>query len=423
MADGAFPTGEEANLISTINAIVRISIAATIVLTFITAALEVRRFVRIGARRFRRPERPRAGGTMRAMPDPKPRFIPPMLATLVAAPFDDPDWLFEIKWDGFRVEAVVEGRGPPVDPRPAGRRSDTSGHSSTPPTWIDAREAIVDGEVIAFGHGEPDFALLQARSGRRGRRAPTRRLRGVRSPLARRALAARGRSRSARRCSRGVLREDPRCASATTSSATGSPSSRPLGCAASRASWPRTADSPYLPGARSGAWHKVKIRPEQELVVGGWTPGRAPRPISAPSSSASTRAAPSATRARSAPGSPTRHRAELLAALAPLARRGTAVRAAPPRRRRREREWVQPSSSSGPSSRAGPATAWSARRPTRVSTRQGSSRRSPGAPAVSPAGLRGHRERGAPDPPDPRRRRDTARTGLRAPGPRAPSRR
>ena len=38
----------------------------------------------------------------------KPTFIPPMLATLVGAPFDDPDWLFEVKWDGFRVEAVVD---------------------------------------------------------------------------------------------------------------------------------------------------------------------------------------------------------------------------------------------------------------------------------------------------------------------------
>ena len=41
----------------------------------------------------------------------KPAFIPPMLATLVAAPFDDPGWLFEVKWDGFRVEAVVDGDG------------------------------------------------------------------------------------------------------------------------------------------------------------------------------------------------------------------------------------------------------------------------------------------------------------------------
>src|SRR5215471_18075186 len=38
-----------------------------------------------------------------------PAFIAPMLATLVGAPFDDPDWLFEVKWDGFRVEAVVDG--------------------------------------------------------------------------------------------------------------------------------------------------------------------------------------------------------------------------------------------------------------------------------------------------------------------------
>ena len=31
--------------------------------------------------------------------------------------------------------------------------------------------------------------------------------------------------------------------------------------------------SPYLPGRRTEAWQKVKIRPEQELVVGGWTRG------------------------------------------------------------------------------------------------------------------------------------------------------
>ena len=42
------------------------------------------------------------------MPNKMPDFIPPMLATLVAVPFDDPDWSFEIKWDGFRVEAVVD---------------------------------------------------------------------------------------------------------------------------------------------------------------------------------------------------------------------------------------------------------------------------------------------------------------------------
>ena len=31
--------------------------------------------------------------------------------------------------------------------------------------------------------------------------------------------------------------------------------------------------SRYEPGRRTNAWLKLKIRPEQELVVGGWTPG------------------------------------------------------------------------------------------------------------------------------------------------------
>jgi hypothetical protein len=39
----------------------------------------------------------------------KPGFIPPMLATPLGAPFNDADWLFEVMWDGFRVEAVVDG--------------------------------------------------------------------------------------------------------------------------------------------------------------------------------------------------------------------------------------------------------------------------------------------------------------------------
>ena len=63
---------------------------------------------------------------------PRPAFIPPMLATLVAAPFDDPDWLFEVKWDGFRVEAIVDGGSAQL--RTRGEKdaaSGISGRSST----------------------------------------------------------------------------------------------------------------------------------------------------------------------------------------------------------------------------------------------------------------------------------------------------
>ena len=36
----------------------------------------------------------------------------------------------------------------------------------------------------------------------------------------------------------------------------------------------KRADSPYRPGERSDAWRKVKVTAGQELVVGGWLPGK-----------------------------------------------------------------------------------------------------------------------------------------------------
>ncbi|MES1215204.1 MAG: DNA ligase D [Bacteroidota bacterium] len=35
------------------------------------------------------------------------KFISPMLASVTKTPFDDPDWIFEIKWDGYRAIADV----------------------------------------------------------------------------------------------------------------------------------------------------------------------------------------------------------------------------------------------------------------------------------------------------------------------------
>ena len=41
---------------------------------------------------------------------PMPHNIKPMLATLVKEPFDHPDWIFEVKWDGFRAIAEISDR-------------------------------------------------------------------------------------------------------------------------------------------------------------------------------------------------------------------------------------------------------------------------------------------------------------------------
>src|SRR5713101_3927457 len=42
-----------------------------------------------------------------AVKRPMPTSIQPMLASVVEKPFDDPDWLFEIKWDGYRAIAFI----------------------------------------------------------------------------------------------------------------------------------------------------------------------------------------------------------------------------------------------------------------------------------------------------------------------------
>jgi bifunctional non-homologous end joining protein LigD len=58
------------------------------------------------------PESAKTGTTLAALKaQPLPRDVKPMLATLVDAPFDDPQWAFEVKWDGYRAIATIDARG------------------------------------------------------------------------------------------------------------------------------------------------------------------------------------------------------------------------------------------------------------------------------------------------------------------------
>jgi len=99
-----------------------------------------------------------------------------MTATLADGPFSDPSWLFEVKWDGYRVQAHVRDGRVALFTRRGLDAAEYFPELAGPPTWIDAREAIVDGEVVAIdADGKPDFGLLQARRRTLGRRA-------VRSP-------------------------------------------------------------------------------------------------------------------------------------------------------------------------------------------------------------------------------------------------
>jgi bifunctional non-homologous end joining protein LigD len=210
---------------------------------------------------------------LRAAKDAKlPTFIPPMAATLTDKGFRDDDWLFEIKWDGYRVEAVVSNGMARVFTRNGNDAETYFPKLLTKATWIDAREAIVDGEVVAIGEdGLPDFSLLQEATGGASTRfvyqafdllhLDGRSLLGV--PL-----------ESRKQLLRSILRtEDRRVRYADHVVGEGLAFFEAAKAQQLEGMIAKHRRSVYEPGKRSRSWLKIKIRPEQELVVGGWTPG------------------------------------------------------------------------------------------------------------------------------------------------------
>jgi bifunctional non-homologous end joining protein LigD len=209
---------------------------------------------------------------------PRPAFVPPMLATLVGAPFDDPDWLFEVKWDGFRVEAVVaDGKARLWTRGEKDAAQFYFGPFLDPPSWISAKSAVVDGEVIALDdHGEPDFALLQSRIKGRGGLA------GAPTPFVYEVfdlLHLDGRSlldkplEERRGLLASVLAPDPRVRLSEHVEQDGLAFFEAARVRGLEGIMAKDRRSPYVPGKRTDRWQKIKIRPEQELVVGGWAKG------------------------------------------------------------------------------------------------------------------------------------------------------
>jgi bifunctional non-homologous end joining protein LigD len=199
-----------------------------------------------------------------------------MLATLASKPFSDPDWLYEVKWDGYRVEAVIRDGKAKLWTRNLKDAETYFPGFLTPPTWIDAREAIVDGEVVAVDEdGRPDFSLLQERisEARAGRPA---------SGLVYQVfdlLHFDGKSllkvplEDRKRLLRSILRETSRVRFASHVTGEGLAFMEAARAKGLEGIVAKLRRSPYEPGRRTPAWLKLKIRPEQELVVGGWTPG------------------------------------------------------------------------------------------------------------------------------------------------------
>jgi bifunctional non-homologous end joining protein LigD len=103
-----------------------------------------------------------AGAEERAMPP----VIRPMLATPIAKAFDGPDWLFEIKWDGYRAVAFMDDGRVRLISRTQNDLTAQFPELGRLAEFVKAQRAILDGEIVALDEeGRPSFSLMQQRTG------------------------------------------------------------------------------------------------------------------------------------------------------------------------------------------------------------------------------------------------------------------
>ena len=97
---------------------------------------------------------------------PMPRGVTLTLASLSDEPFSNPDWLFEVKWDGVRGLAYVSNREVSVRSRTGREIAPEYPEVRDLANQLDASQAIVDGEIVALDEdGRSNFQKLQNRSG------------------------------------------------------------------------------------------------------------------------------------------------------------------------------------------------------------------------------------------------------------------
>jgi bifunctional non-homologous end joining protein LigD len=205
-------------------------------------------------------------------PAPLPEFVEPMKALLVEVPPARGNWLYEIKFDGFRAIALKGGS----EARLLSRNEKDFG-AKFPEVLesiseLEVKDAVLDGEIVALNDkGVSSFQLLQAFE--LGQKRP---------PIFYYAfdlLRVNGKDLRAtplneRKDKLGRLLKKPPGVVRLSASLEGRSAEllervRQLGLEGLIG---KRKESIYEPGRRSGAWIKIKLQREQEFVIGGFTP-------------------------------------------------------------------------------------------------------------------------------------------------------
>jgi bifunctional non-homologous end joining protein LigD len=215
-----------------------------------------------------------------------PRFVAPMLARTGPLPARE-GWAVEVKFDGMRLQLRRDGRAVCLRSRPGRDCSEEFPELGTITSALGRHRLLLDGELVCLGaDGSPDFARLRRRlrapadkARRNAERAPATFLafdvlhldghstRGLPYEHRRELLLDLALDGPGWRTPRHFVAETAEVLAATREHGLEGVVAKRLG-------------SPYLTGARNGAWVKHKHRRTESFLVSGWSPAERRRPES-----------------------------------------------------------------------------------------------------------------------------------------------
>jgi bifunctional non-homologous end joining protein LigD len=213
--------------------------------------------------------------------EPMPDRLAPMLARSGELPPDERNWGFEVKWDGIRTVLFCDHGHVSLQGRNFSDFTPRYPELREPARALGARRLILDGEVVAFDEeGRPSFERLQSRMHLASDSAVRRRMRDIPATyVAFDLLYLDGHStlrlsyEQRRELLDALELEGPAWRAPAYHRGEGRAllgATRELGIEGIVA---KRLDCPYEPGRRGSGWIKIKNVCEQDVVIGGWTPG------------------------------------------------------------------------------------------------------------------------------------------------------
>jgi len=204
-----------------------------------------------------------------------PKRLQPMLATLTDGPFDDNDWIFEDKYDGFRMVATIEGGEVTLYSR---NGKIVSHNYSEVAKALEGmkHDAVIDGELVAIGSdGLSHFQLLQ-----NARRHEAKLQYCVFDLMFEGGDDLRGLSLLERKKRlKAILPKHKLIAFSHHRATFGTKFFHEADRNGLEGIMAKRADSKYLSGARTDNWLKIKTSKRQEVVIAGFTAPKRTRPF------------------------------------------------------------------------------------------------------------------------------------------------